>query len=140
MGTCDAKRDHIPYRSCKLTNILKNSIGGNCKTILIANIFPEAYYNDETVSTLRFATRMRNVANEISVNEALDQPLLIKKLAREIRDLKQELAIHDVLASKGAQKNKTEPYTAEESYKMQVQSTAYLNGDVEDIESLTSMR
>jgi kinesin family protein 6/9 len=44
---------------------------------------------------------MRNVTNEASVNEALDQPLLIKKLEREIRDLKQELALHDVLVSTG---------------------------------------
>jgi kinesin family protein 6/9 len=44
---------------------------------------------------------------------------LIKKLEREIRNLKQELAMHDVLASKGAQKNKTEPYTSEEAYKIQ---------------------
>jgi kinesin family protein 6/9 len=78
----------VPYRQCKLTNILKNSIGGNCKTILIANIFPESRHLEETLSTLRFATRMRNVVNETSVNEALDQPLLIKKLEREIRDLK----------------------------------------------------
>ena len=118
VGTCDKKRDHVPYRSCKLTNILKNSIGGNCKTILIANIFPETRYIEETLSTLRFATRMKNVANECSVNEALDQPLLIKKMEREIRDLKQELSMHDVLASKGAHKNKTEPYTAQEAYKI----------------------
>jgi kinesin family member 6/9 len=102
VGTCDKKRDHVPYRQCKLTNILKNSIGGNCKTILIANVFPEAGHLEETLSTLRFATRMKNVENSATINEALDQPLLIKKLEREIRDLKQELAMHDVLASKGA--------------------------------------
>ena len=101
VSTCDKKREHVPYRQCKLTNILKNSIGGNCKTILIANIYPEARHIEETLSTLRFATRMRNVTNEASVNEALDQPLLIKKLEREIRDLKQELALHDVLVSTG---------------------------------------
>jgi kinesin family protein 6/9 len=119
VSTCDKKREHVPYRQCKLTNILKNSIGGNCKTILIANIFPEAVHLEETLSTLRFATRMRNVTNESTVNEALDQPLLIKKLEREIRDLKQELALHDVLASKGAQANVGDPYTAEESYELQ---------------------
>jgi kinesin family protein 6/9 len=81
---------------------LKNSIGGNCKTVLIANIFPEGKYMEETLSTLRFASRMRNVANECTVNQALDQPLLIKKLEKEIRDLKQELAMHDSLASKGS--------------------------------------
>lgn len=74
---------------------------------------------EETLSTLRFATRMRNVVNESLVNEALDQPLLIKKLEREIRDLKQELALHDVLASKGGQAAVGEPYTAEEQYNIQ---------------------
>ena len=88
VSTCDKKREHVPYRQCKLTNILKNSIGGNCKTILIANVYPEAAHLEETLSNLSFATRMSNVTNEASINEALDQPLLIKKLEREIRDLK----------------------------------------------------
>lgn len=140
VSTCDKKREHVPYRQCKLTNILKNSIGGNCKTILIANIFPESSHLEETLSTLRFATRMRNVTNESTVNEALDQPLLIKKLEREIRDLKQELALHDVLASKGGQAAVGEPYTPEESYEMQGTSLKYLTGEQEDIDSLTSVR
>ncbi len=88
VSSCDKKREHVPYRQCKLTNILKNSIGGNCKTILIANIYPESRHREETISTLRFASRMKNATNEATVNEALDQPLLIKKLEREIRDLK----------------------------------------------------
>lgn len=41
VSVCDNKRDHIPYRQSKLTNLLKNSIGGNCETIMIANIWPE---------------------------------------------------------------------------------------------------
>jgi len=65
---------------------------------------------------------------------------LIKKLEREIRDLNQELAMHDVLASKGANAGKDEPLSAEESYLMQQQSQAYLTGEMEDIDSLTSMR
>lgn len=140
VSTCDKKREHVPYRQCKLTNILKNSIGGNCKTILIANIYPEVPYLDETISTLRFASRMRNVTNEASVNMALDQPLLIKKLEREIIDLKQELAMHDVLASKGAQDSKDEPLSPEEAYNMQTQAESFLDGDLEDIDSLTSIR
>ena len=72
MSTCDAKRDHVPYRQCKLTNLLKNSIGGNCKTILIANVWPEAKHVEETISSLRFATRMKQVQNTPTVNEAQD--------------------------------------------------------------------
>lgn len=59
VSSCDKKRDHVPYRQSKLTNMLKNSIGGNCYSILIANVWPEAPHLEETISTLRFATRMK---------------------------------------------------------------------------------
>ena len=61
-------RDHIPYRQSKLTSILKDSIGGNSKTIMIANIWPEEDHLEETISTLKFASRMMKVANEATVN------------------------------------------------------------------------
>lgn len=88
VSTCDQKRDHVPYRQCKLTNLLKNSIGGNCKTILIANVWPEAKHVEETISSLRFATRMKQVQNTPTVNEAQDQHLLLKRYEKEIRELK----------------------------------------------------
>lgn len=59
VSACDKKRDHVPYRQSKLTNLLKNSIGGNCRTILVANVWPEANNIEETISTLRFGTRMK---------------------------------------------------------------------------------
>lgn len=68
VSTCDKSRDHVPYRQCKLTNMLKNSVGGNCKTILIANVWPEARHIEETISTLRFATRMMKVTNIPTIN------------------------------------------------------------------------
>lgn len=60
---------------------------------------------------MRFATRMKQVTNEPIVNEALDQNQLIKRYEKEIRDLKQELSMHDTLASKG--KVQYDPYTPE---------------------------
>jgi kinesin family protein 6/9 len=51
-------RDHIPFRQSKLTNVLRDSLGGNCKTRLIANIWCERMQLEETISTLKFATRM----------------------------------------------------------------------------------
>ena len=68
ISVCDDKREHIPYRQSKLTNMLKNSIGGNCETIMIANVWPEAEYLEETISTLKFATRMMKVKNEPVIN------------------------------------------------------------------------
>ena len=59
VGSTDKKRDHVPYRQSKLTYMLKNSIGGSCYTIMIANVWPEASHLEETLSTLRFATRMK---------------------------------------------------------------------------------
>ena len=88
MSVCDNKRDHIPYRQSKLTNLLKNSIGGNCETLMIANIWPEADHLEETISTLKFATRMMKVSNDPIINVQLDPQLLLKKHEKEIRDLK----------------------------------------------------
>ena len=64
LALSDKKREHIPYRQAKLTNFLRDSIGGNCKTVMIANIWPEGRHLDEMSSTLKFATRMMKVQNE----------------------------------------------------------------------------
>jgi len=61
LALCDRKREHIPYRQSKLTNLLRDSLGGNCKTIMVANIWPEAAHLEETTSTLKFATRMMKI-------------------------------------------------------------------------------
>lgn len=52
--------------------MLKDSIGGNSRTLMIANIWPEPEHIEETISTLRFATRMMRVSNEAVVNIHLD--------------------------------------------------------------------
>lgn len=64
---------------------------------------------EETISTLKFASRIRKVTNEATVNVKLDPQILLKKYEREIRDLKQELAMHDTLANRG--RINYEPYT-----------------------------
>jgi kinesin family protein 6/9 len=68
VSVCDNTREHIPYRQSKLTNLLKNSIGGNCQTIMLANIYPEPEHLEETIATLKFATRMMKVSNEAVIN------------------------------------------------------------------------
>lgn len=88
IALCDNRRDHVPYRQSKLTNILRDSLGGNCKTLMIANIWPEPSHLEETVSTLKFATRMMRVSNEAIVNIQLDPHLQIKRYEKEVRDLK----------------------------------------------------
>ena len=58
IALADRKRDHVPFRQTKLTHCLKDSIGGQCNTLLVANVWGEIEQMEETVSTLRFATRM----------------------------------------------------------------------------------
>ncbi|KAM5293319.1 kinesin-like protein KIF9 isoform 3-T3 [Ctenodactylus gundi] len=96
----DQKRDHIPFRQCKLTHALKDSLGGNCNMVLVTNIYGEAAQLEETLSSLRFASRMTLVTTEPAINEKYDAERMIKNLEKELALLKQELAIHNSLASR----------------------------------------
>nr|KAF6474603.1 kinesin family member 9 [Rousettus aegyptiacus] len=96
----DQKRDHIPFRQCKLTHALKDSLGGNCNMVLVTNIYGEAAQLEETLSSLRFASRMKLVTTEPAVNEKYDAERMVKNLEKELALLKQELAIHDSLANR----------------------------------------
>ncbi|XP_053616636.1 kinesin-like protein Klp68D isoform X2 [Plodia interpunctella] len=60
---------HVPYRDSKLTRILQDSLGGNSKTIMIANIGPACYNYDETITTLRYAHRAKAIKNKPVRNE-----------------------------------------------------------------------
>ena len=67
---------------------------------MIANVWGEAKQIEETISTLRFATRMMCIAIDPAVNEFYDPALLVKKLEKEIKHLKHELTMHDTLVRK----------------------------------------
>jgi len=64
----DGKTHHIPYRDSKLTRLLQDSLGGNTKTIMIAAVSPANYNYDETLSTLRYANRAKNIQNKPKIN------------------------------------------------------------------------
>ena len=130
-------REHIPYRQSKLTYMIKDSIGGNSKTLMIANIWPEPDHMEETISTLRFATRMMRVSNDATINVELDPTQLIERYKREARDLRQELAMHDTLANRG--RVVYEPYNPEQQYQMQLVAEKFLEGNLDEIE-LESLR
>nr|KAF6480547.1 kinesin family member 3A [Molossus molossus] len=65
----DGKSTHVPYRNSKLTRLLQDSLGGNSKTMMCANIGPADYNYDETISTLRYANRAKNIKNKARINE-----------------------------------------------------------------------
>ena len=80
MALTDKKASHIPYRESKLTRILTESLGGNSKTTLIITLSPHPYNELETLSTLRFGARARNIKNDPKVNREYSIPELKKML------------------------------------------------------------
>ncbi|XP_062518444.1 kinesin-like protein KIF9 [Corticium candelabrum] len=127
----ERNRDHIPYRQSKLTHVLKDSIGANCNTLMIANVWGEPEQTEETMSTLRFAQRMMLVKNALVKNIQQDPTLLIQQHEREIKMLKQELAMHDTLSSRGH--ISYEPLTDVERYEIHQQVRHYLEGSLTEI-------
>lgn len=66
---CDArKKSHVPYRNSKLTRLLKFSLGGNCKTVMIVCVSPSSAHFDETQNTLRYANRAKNIQTKVTRN------------------------------------------------------------------------
>uniref|UniRef100_A0A672F709 Kinesin-like protein n=1 Tax=Salarias fasciatus TaxID=181472 RepID=A0A672F709_SALFA len=63
-----SKKTHIPYRDSKLTRILKDSLGGNCRTVMIANISPSSLSYDDTHNTLKYANRAKEIKSSLKSN------------------------------------------------------------------------
>ncbi|CAF0918185.1 unnamed protein product [Rotaria sp. Silwood1] len=81
---------HIPYRDSKLTRLLQNSLGGNSKTIMIATLGPADYNYEESLTTLRYANRAKNIKNQPRINED-PKDALLRKFQEEIARLKEQL-------------------------------------------------
>ncbi|KAJ1520229.1 hypothetical protein ONE63_004439 [Megalurothrips usitatus] len=96
----DGKSQHVPYRDSKLTRLLQDSLGGNSKTIMVANIGPASYNYDESLTTLRYANRAKNIKNKPRVNED-PKDALLRQYQEEIAKLK------NILAERAAQRSQT---------------------------------
>lgn len=86
----EGKSRHVHYRDSKLTFLLRDSLGGNSKTVIIANISPSSLCYGETLSTLKFAQRAKLIRNKAVINE--DSSGTIQLLKAEIIRLQKELA------------------------------------------------
>ena len=87
------KQRHIPFRDSKLTWLLKDSLGGNTKTVMLAAIGPADYNYEETLSTLRYANRAKQIKNKPKVNED-PKDALLRQYKEEIDRLKTLLETH----------------------------------------------
>ena len=104
LGNCitalaDKKRQgHVPFRDSKMTRLLKDSLGGNCRTVMIANISPSHKQFEETVNTLKYANRAKNLKTQVARNvmsvsaHIAEYQRIIMELRNEVADLKTQLA------------------------------------------------
>ncbi|KAL1786906.1 Kinesin KIF18A [Sigmodon hispidus] len=99
----DTKRrnQHIPYRNSKLTRLLKDSLGGNCQTIMIAAVSPSSLFYDDTYNTLKYANRAKDIksslkSNVLNVNSHISQYVKICNMQKaEILMLKEKLKAYE---------------------------------------------
>ncbi|XP_048160731.1 kinesin-like protein KIF9 isoform X2 [Corvus hawaiiensis] len=132
IALADPKREHIPFRQSKLTHVLKDSLGGNCNTVLVTNIYGEASHVEETLSSLRFATRMNWVTAEPVPNEPFYKEVSVKALEEEIQLLKQELNMQNFIANHSFISYK--PLTAAQREEIRSQVQKYLRGVIKEID------
>ncbi|KAM9155825.1 kinesin-like protein KIF6 [Pangshura tecta] len=111
IALAEKHRSHIPYRNSMMTSVLRDSLGGNCMTTMIATLSLDKRNIDESISTCRFAQRVALIKNEAVLNEEIDPRLMIIQLKKVIQELKDELALVT-----GEQR--TEELTQEELLKM----------------------
>jgi kinesin family protein 11 len=98
---------HIPYRESKLTRLLQDSLGGRTKTSIIATISPASSNLEETLSTLDYAFRARNITNKPEINQKLTKKALLKEYTEEMERLRRDLQ---------ATRDKNGIFLAEENY------------------------
>ena len=97
-GARNSKGRHIPYRNSKLTRLLKFSLGGNCKTVMIVCVSPSSAHYDETHNTLKYANQAKNIQTKVTRNllhidrHVAQYVQAIASLRQEVQELKEKLA------------------------------------------------
>lgn len=95
----DGRGAHVPYRDSKLTRLLRDSLSGNAKTVMVATLGPASFNYEETLTTLRYANRAKNIKNVPRVNED-PKDALLREFQLEIARLKAQLHQQGMLSAK----------------------------------------
>uniref|UniRef100_A0A1Q3EWD5 Putative kinesin-like protein n=1 Tax=Culex tarsalis TaxID=7177 RepID=A0A1Q3EWD5_CULTA len=90
LGSVGGPAGHVPYRESKLTRLLQDSLGGNSLTLMVACVSPADYNCEETINTLRYANRAKNIRNKAVINQDPNQAE-IRRLNAIIQELRLEL-------------------------------------------------
>jgi kinesin family protein 18/19 len=97
LGDKTKKGFFVPYRDSKLTRMLKDSLGGNCKTVMISCVSPGSSSFEETLNTLKYANRAKNIKTKVMANKRLvsihiaEYKNIINDLRSEIEQLKTKM-------------------------------------------------
>ncbi|XP_035742854.1 kinesin-like protein Klp61F [Vespa mandarinia] len=114
---------HIPYRESKLTRLLQESLGGRTKTSIIATISPASINLEETLSTLDYAHRAKNITNRPEINQKLSKKALLKEYTEEIERLRRDLL---------ATRERNGVYLAQENYNEMQSLIDYQGREIEE--------
>ncbi|PRW51062.1 125 kDa kinesin-related -like [Chlorella sorokiniana] len=117
---------HVPYRDSKLTRLLRDSLGGKTKTCIIATIAPTVLCQEETLSTLDYAHRAKNIKNKPEVNAKISKTTHLKEMNFEIEKLKQMLI---------ATREKNGVYVPAQQYEEECEERRQLAARVEELET-----
>lgn len=109
------KLGHVPYRDSKLTRLLRDALGGKCKTLVIATVSPASHSVEETLSTLEYAHRAKNIKNKPVTNGKTPKNVFLQELQTEIDRLQSDL--HATREKNGVYMSKTN-YDAEQNEHM----------------------
>lgn len=90
LGDKTKKGSFVPYRDSKLTRMLKDSLGGNCKTVMVVTISPASSQFEETLNTLKYANRAKNITTKPTENKKLVE-FHIAEYKNIITDLRTEI-------------------------------------------------
>ena len=82
----------MPYRDSKLTRLLKDSLNGHCKTVMITNVSPASDQFDETLNSLKYANRAKNIKPRDGLPIVINEQLVAPPLLPELEAFKAELA------------------------------------------------
>ena len=84
---------HVPFRHSMMTMVLRDSLGGNCNTKMIATVSAMEEDMQESLGTCRFARSVQLIQNDMKKNEQVDAGVIIARLKKEVSDLKAELSL-----------------------------------------------
>ncbi|KAG2762327.1 hypothetical protein PC129_g20591 [Phytophthora cactorum] len=88
LASSGGRAQNAPFRDSKLTRLLQNSLGGNTRTLIVCCVTPSDRFIEETKSTLQFAARAKDIQTSATVNEVLDDQTQLRRLKREVHELK----------------------------------------------------